>query len=199
MILWEAITQRRSIRSFENRAIPESTLKEVLAAGMYAPSPLNSQPWRFYVADGHMRDTLISILREYPVYTKDFLADAVGDHIDDFMEYVKAFAQDLGGAPVIVLVTVPKVEDEHTKLNNLYAAACAIQNIQLAAWEKGIGTVFLTSSLWLEDKVLDAAGISNEQLVTVLPMGYPRETPAAPPRDPAVVTWLRDVPAIAVR
>lgn len=43
------ITGRRSVRWFEQRALPAELVEQVLEAGRWAPSPHGRQPWRFVV------------------------------------------------------------------------------------------------------------------------------------------------------
>jgi len=45
----EAMQQRRSTRSFEQKPVPDSMIIEMLEAARGAPSASNSQPWRFIV------------------------------------------------------------------------------------------------------------------------------------------------------
>jgi nitroreductase len=47
MELWQAITERTSIRVFKPDPVPRELLEKVLAAGMLAPSSANMQPWEF--------------------------------------------------------------------------------------------------------------------------------------------------------
>jgi coenzyme F420-0:L-glutamate ligase/coenzyme F420-1:gamma-L-glutamate ligase len=56
---------RRSIRTYEDRAVPPDLLERVLAAAAQAPSPHHSIPWRLAVLTG-------------PV-AKSALADAMGE------------------------------------------------------------------------------------------------------------------------
>jgi len=45
----KTILNRRSIRTFLPEQIKESELKEIIGAGLYAPSAMNLQPWHFTV------------------------------------------------------------------------------------------------------------------------------------------------------
>ncbi len=45
----EAIKGRRSIRKFKNQDIPDELIDKILTAGIWAPSGMNNQPWRFAV------------------------------------------------------------------------------------------------------------------------------------------------------
>lgn len=47
--LLEVIYQRRSIRKYEKKPIPEEILKAILEAGRLAPTAKNLQPWHFIV------------------------------------------------------------------------------------------------------------------------------------------------------
>ena len=49
----EAIKNRRSIRWFDkDKEVPEATLREIVALAQRAPSWVDSQPWRVYLATG---------------------------------------------------------------------------------------------------------------------------------------------------
>ena len=41
----DAILQRRSIRKFLAKSVPEETIKEIIADALWAPSWGNTQPW----------------------------------------------------------------------------------------------------------------------------------------------------------
>ena len=58
MSLIEAIYQRRSVRGFLDKEVPESTLKRIFEIAQQAPSNCNVQPWKIYVATGELRNRL---------------------------------------------------------------------------------------------------------------------------------------------
>jgi nitroreductase len=47
--LTQAIRERRSTPSFDGEPIPAADLRQILDAGLHAPSGYNMQPWRFVV------------------------------------------------------------------------------------------------------------------------------------------------------
>src|ERR1700760_1014762 len=47
--LAQAIRERRATPSFDGEPIPASDLRQILDAGLHAPSGYNMQPWRFVV------------------------------------------------------------------------------------------------------------------------------------------------------
>jgi nitroreductase len=64
METWDAITARRNVREFADRAIPDADLDRVLEAGRIAPSSQNQQPWDFVlVTDREMLRELSRVWR----------------------------------------------------------------------------------------------------------------------------------------
>ena len=51
--LAQAIRERRATPSFDGSPIPDVDLKQILEAGLSAPSGYNVQPWRFVVVQTH--------------------------------------------------------------------------------------------------------------------------------------------------
>lgn len=67
----KAIFERRSIRKYENREVSEDLIKDLLKAGMSAPSAVNERPWHFIVVrDQHVREE-ISRIHPYAAMVKE--------------------------------------------------------------------------------------------------------------------------------
>ena len=47
--LFDAIKNRRSIRKYQSKPIPQNLIEEILVAANWAPSAHNAQPWRFII------------------------------------------------------------------------------------------------------------------------------------------------------
>src|SRR5450759_2904162 len=43
------ILERRSVRKYKDRQVPENVVRRILEAGRFAPSAGNAQPWKFIV------------------------------------------------------------------------------------------------------------------------------------------------------
>jgi len=66
----EAIRNRRSVRFFEDKPIPEPVLKAVLEDAIWAPSSMNMQPYRWHVVQSApMRERLAECLNKQPAAT----------------------------------------------------------------------------------------------------------------------------------
>lgn len=188
----EAIYRRRTIRKFKKEQVPAGTVMEILRAAIQAPSSLNSQPWFFYVVTGKKRDELVELISDYPFYLSDLIEYFPVFSDPEFIEYANRFAKDLGGAPVVVVVTMPRVESDYVKKVQLLACGAAIQNLFLAAWERGIGGVCLTSASFVEEKILDFLNLSDQEVVTLIPLGYPDEKPEGFPRDDSKIQLIEE-------
>jgi len=56
--LIEAIYQRRSVRGYLDKEVPQETLDRIFEIAQQAPSNCNVQPWKVYVASGELKDRL---------------------------------------------------------------------------------------------------------------------------------------------
>ena len=57
MDVWNAIKNRRSCRSFSPQPVSRELIEQILEAAVWAPSPLNAQPWQFIVITNSDRKT----------------------------------------------------------------------------------------------------------------------------------------------
>ena len=147
----EAIYTRRSVRRYEDRGIPAELLKEVLKAGMYAPSAVNSQPWHFVVVDD--RDVLDKIAEIHP--------------------YAKMVKQ----APMAIVVCAD-LDAEKFPGRWVLDCSAAVQNIHLAAHALGLATVWV--GLYPDEKeMVDFQALlglpENVKPHTLIPLGYSAE------------------------
>ena len=113
--VWNAISLKRAIRSFADRPLEPAHLDRILNAGRRAGSSKNSQPWAFIVC----RDR--AHLREL---------SAVGP-----------WAGHLARAAVGIALVTPDPKIDEAPLSVMFDLGQAAQNMMLAAWELGIGSV----------------------------------------------------------
>ncbi len=175
----EIIKKRRSIRNFAEKNIEKEKIELCLEAAFQAPSPLNSQPWKFYVISGKRRNEILKLIRRYPIYVADLL-----DYYEELsnkekMKAIENFAENLGNAPVIIIVTTPKIENDYIRKTQILACGAAIENLMLQASVLGLGTVCVTSVNFIDKDILEYLNAENEELVTLIALGYPQEEPPA--------------------
>lgn len=66
----KVINERRSIREFQNKSIPQETIEAILELAMKAPSGKNRQPWRFVVLQDKRKDDLVNIMTDVTNHRK---------------------------------------------------------------------------------------------------------------------------------
>lgn len=163
----DVIKTRRSIRSFRAEDVPESTVTEILDMARHAPSSMNGQPWHFVVV--RSRETkarLAEIKNRYcppakRAFTANFLCDA----------------------PLIILVCVDESKSYGRGMENGILATAILL---LGARHRGLGAVYMSAYAADEpaiaEEIRQLLGLpASISPVTLIPMGYPMETPA--PKD----------------
>lgn len=152
---YQALLDRRSVRQYQNKAIPDDILKEILRAGMYAPSAMNSQPWEFIV----VRDpAALSALSRLAPYWK-MLPQA--------------------GAAIVVVANLTDYRSSHRDFFIQDCAACT-QNMLIAAQGLGLGGVWLGlhPKEELKKEVASLLHIPGEIIpFSIISLGYPAEFP----------------------
>lgn len=58
LTLEQAILQRRSVRGYLQKEVPQDVLDAIFSLAQQAPSNCNVQPWRVYVASGEVKNRL---------------------------------------------------------------------------------------------------------------------------------------------
>lgn len=152
MDMLESIKTRRSVRRFLDRSIPDDLVEKVLEAGRWAPSGLNNQPWRFaVVTDPGLKEGLSKLTR---------------------------YSKIVQGAAVMIPVFLNNAESYH-RIKDAQAIGACLQNMLLEAHSLGLGAVWLGEIIKSDREIRDLLGLGDElELMAVLAMGYPAETPA---------------------
>jgi len=115
----KTIMTRRSIRVFENAPVTDEQIQTLLEAAMNAPSAGDGRPWHFVVTTG--REKL----------------DRLSDEVDDGNEMFKQ-------AQAAVLICLDESLEGFAGFG-VQDCSCAAQNLQLAAHDIGLGTVWIAT------------------------------------------------------
>jgi len=137
--LYRAIHERRDMRHFSGGAVAGDVLQRLLSAAHHAPSVGFMQPWRFIrVRSRPLREGVHALVEQERVLT----AKALGEREDEFM---KLKVQGVLDAAEVLVVALPPGREPHVfgrrtlPEMDLASAACAIQNLWLAARAEGLG------------------------------------------------------------
>lgn len=147
------IFSRRSIRRYQDKAVPDGLITDLLEAGMAAPSAVARDPWHFIVVKN--RQTLEQIIQIHP------------------------HARMLRQAP-LALIVCGDITKAHDQLLSymLQDLSAAVENILIAANTLGLGACWLgihpreeriagiRQLLNLPDQIIPMCGIA---------IGYPAE------------------------
>ncbi len=167
METWKAIDSIRVVRDFTDKAIEEDQLHRILDAGRRAGSSKNLQRWDFIV----VRDR---------------------ERLDQLVE-VGHFAQPVAVAALAIALVTPDPHAEDAPLSVVFDLGRAAQNMVLAAWELGIGSV--PATVYNHDLVRELLGFpADHHCEYLLSFGYPAD-PAAltAPKQPGGRERLADI------
>ena len=148
MDIMEAIKNRRSIRRFTDESVPDEIIDTIIDAGIWAPSGLNNQPWKFGVIKDKALKEEIAALTKYSkiVRSSDTLITVFLDH---------------------------SLSYDRTK--DAMAIGACIQNMLLTIHSLGLGAVWLGEILKNKEKVHELVRSADEvELVAVIALGYPK-------------------------
>jgi nitroreductase len=188
MDLETAIRGRRSVRKFTSEKPDISILRELVEFATLAPNAMNKQDWHFTIITSNaMREKIAATVK-----SKWEKLLNKGSGVDDMLvEYSGNFSIFLN-APALIVVDSRRppafldhmLKDDTSRAIGAYASACmAVENMLLAAYDKGLGTCVYTGCLAAAIELAELIGIPRQrELVCLVAIGYPAETPPAPPR-----------------
>jgi nitroreductase len=180
------ITARHSVRDFADRPVDHDVLQKVLDAAALAPSALNEQPWRFYVAEGETRAKVGQVMAQSTVYLADYMELLGPERYEEACRWYT----DLGGAPIVVGITMPRTEDVPTLIQRCISIGAATQNVLLAVTDAGLGACMVTFSYWVRDELGEAFGLEDDRVVVgLVVVGHPRGVAEAPPHSHDVAVF----------
>ena len=156
----EMLKTRRAVRAYTSEPVPKKTIEDIVDCGRLAATAINIQPWEFVVVTDH----------------------ALRHRLAETTEHGKFIVN----APVCVVVLCSDTQ------YYLEDGSAATQNILLAARAHGLGACWVAG-----DKKSYATEIcrlvgapQGFKLVSLIPIGYPAESPEKPKRPlSAVLHW----------
>lgn len=163
MDILSVIKERRSIRDFLKKDIPEKVIEELIDALIWAPSAGNLQARRF-------------IFAKNPKTKKELAKAALGQSF-------------IAEAPLVIVgcADLHRIAGRYGSRGvNLYViqdVSASIMQLMLLAHEKGLGTVWVGA--FDEGAVSDILSLPPHlRPIAIVPVGYPARIPTAPPRRP---------------
>ncbi len=160
MNILDIITNRRSIRAFQDREIPRDLVDGVVEAIRWAPSAGNLQSRKFYfVFNQDMK--------------KKIAKAALNQHF-------------IAQAPLTIVACLDRNISVHygergVNLYSIQDVAASIMSMMLAAQAMGLGTVWVGA--FNEFEVIEILDLpDNLRPIAIIPIGYPAKIPEQTPR-----------------
>ena len=165
----DCIKGRRSIRKFADTPVSKDVIADIVETASYAPSWKHTQITRYIAVEGEL---------------KDKIADECTGAYPKNGEIIK-------NAPMLIAVTFIKNRSGFERDGSystpkeggwqMFDAGVASEAFCLAAYEQGLGTVIM--GIFDEAKAASLLEVPEErELVALIPIGYPTESPIAPKR-----------------
>ena len=176
----EAISNRRSVRSYEQKPVPKDILNKIIEAGNQAPftSITRSQPWRFVVVeDKEFKQKLFQTA--FPFWKN--ATDGMKEQYPELYEMATCLYNAMNNpkdviyynAPVIIFVIGPAT-------GGAISCALACENMMIAATSFGLGSCYTGFGAMVKGnpEVVKALELNeNEQIYGPILIGYPKNTP----------------------
>ncbi len=180
----DVVFGRRSIRRYTQEPVSDEDLQYILDAGLYAPSGVDLQPWYFVVIRSkEQMEKLASFTGRMSDQLTDVLRGRFQKHPEVAEESLR-FIRQLGGAPVCILVFQMREEYSKKPETIVQSIGAAIENMCLAACDRGLGSCWMTAPLESLEKeaMREAFAPDKGPIMAMVTIGHPDMEPKAPRR-----------------
>lgn len=194
----DVLFARRTVRDFAADPVDEEAVRRAVRAAFAAPAPHHSVPWRFaIVSSAKARDGLVDAMRNA------WIADLRGDGFtEEQITRRIARGEPLRRAPLLImpcLVTgaahgYPDQRRQRAEREMfLVAMGAGVQNLLVALAVEGLGSCWISSSLFCKDVARAALRLPDGwEPMGVVGIGRPAAAPPPrPDRDPAAFITVR--------
>ncbi len=192
-----AIYDRRSIRKFLDKPISQEDIMDIIQSGVKAPSSKNRQPWKYIVIQGNAKAEMLKVFRQG--IEREENENALLPQSKQHIPAAKYTVDIMEEAPTIIFVVnslgksilSELTPEEHIyEICNIQSISASIQNMLLAATEKGIGSLWICDIYFAYSELCEWLN-SDGQFIAAIAFGYPNEFPKERPRKKLedIVEW----------
>jgi nitroreductase len=164
MELFDAIAARTTAKALTAPGPTPEQVARLVQAADRAPDHGRLKPWRFIEVNGAQRETLANAVAEAR-------RDQIPDYGDEQMELER---EKIRRSPYILVAAcvvrrdIPKVPE----IEQVIAAAAAVENLLLAATDLKIGAMWKTGPAAYSPRVKAAVGLTtDDHIVAILHLG----------------------------
>ncbi len=175
----EALTHmlnRRSVPRLQEPAPCDDVLNRILSAALRSPDHMHLRPWRFLKISGDDRFELGRLFAEHEKYKNR-------DYKQELIEHAKKKA--LRAPLIIVGISSYQEHPNVPKIEQSVSTGGVLNNIGLAAYFSGFGTVWRTGAYAYSNIIKGGLGVSEkEDIIGFLYIGTPSIKHAKPIKVP---------------
>jgi len=187
----DVLAARRTVREFTAAPVSAQAVQRAIAAAVTAPAPHHSQPWRFAVLESEQaRTTLLDDM------LAAWRADLAGDGFTPEQIARRVRRGDVLRRAPLIIVPCLVADAAHTYPDDRRNAAertmfvvsmgAAVENLLVALAVEGLGSCWVSSTLFCRDATANALGLPPEwEPMGAIGIGHPAApAPQRPDRDP---------------
>jgi len=187
----DVLPERRTVREFTGEPVDPGAVRRAIAAALTAPAPHHSEPWRFAVLESAAARTAL-LDDMLAAWQADLRAD--GFTAEQIARRVRR-GEPLRRAPLIIVPCLAADaahaypdERRNAAERTMFVAAmgAAVQNLLVALAVEGLGSCWVSSTLFCQPVAAAALGLpSGWEPMGAVGVGHPAASaPPRPARDP---------------
>jgi coenzyme F420-0:L-glutamate ligase / coenzyme F420-1:gamma-L-glutamate ligase len=191
----DVLTARRTVRAFTTAPVSPDAVRRAIAAAITAPAPHHSQPWRFAVLETEAARTRL-LDDMLAAWKADLTAD--GFTPEQIAKRVRR-GEPLRKAPLIIVPCLvadaahmypDSRRNASERAMFLVAMGAAIENLLVALAVDGLGSCWISSTLFCREAATQALGLPADwEPMGAIGVGHPAApAPDRPARDPGEFT-----------